>query len=234
MIHSEQLSLLFPHLALLHVSAISVLGTTLRISASCAPDSAACSGCGGSSSRVHSRYVRSVADTAVGGQQTVIKLTVRRFFWDEAGRVKRTFAEQVPEVTFRYGRSTLQLRRLRECVALALAGRAGARLTDVMAVGLGKDAMLRLIRRLPDPPPGIVRVLGVDDFALKKGDIYGTVLVDIESRRVVELLPERSADALTGWLLARPGVEIICRDQASCYSEGASCGAQCSTSTPNS
>lgn len=107
-------------------------------------------------------------------------------------------------------------------------------MTDVMAVGLGKDAMLRLIRRLPDPPPGIVRVPGVDDFALKKGDIYGTVLVDIESRRVVELLPERSADALTGWLLARPGVEIICRDRASCYSEGASRGAQCSTSTPNS
>lgn len=224
-ISSELLALLFPHFTLLHVSAISALGPTLRISASCSTRAAACAGCGTESSRVHSRYERRVTDAAVGGQQTVIKLTVRRFFCDVAACVKRTFAEQVPELTFRYGRSTLQLRRLREHVALALAGRAGARLTEAMAIGLGKDAMIRLIRALPDPPAGIVRVLGVDDFALNKGNVYGTVLVDIESHRVVDVLPERSAEALSRWLLDRRGTEVICRDRAGCYSEGASRGA---------
>jgi transposase len=122
---SELLSLLFPHFALLHVSAISVLGTTLRISACCTAPSAECSGCGAESRRVHSRYVRSIVDAAVGGQNTIIKLTVRRFFCDAANCAKKTFAEQVPALTYRYGRSTMQARRLREQVALALVGRAG-------------------------------------------------------------------------------------------------------------
>ena len=115
---------------LLHVRTISALGTTLRISAYCTRPSAECSGCGAVSSRVHSRYLRSIVDAAVGGQNTIIKLTVRRFFCTADDCPKKTFAEQVPALTYRYGRSTVQLRRLREQVALALVGRAGARLTD--------------------------------------------------------------------------------------------------------
>lgn len=219
------LSLLFPHFALLHVSAISVLGTTLRMSACCTAPTASCSGCGAESGRVHSRYVRTVVDAAVGGQNTVIKLTVRRFFCNDGTCPKTTFAEQVPQLTFRYGRSTLQLRRLREHVALALAGRAGARLTEAMAVGVSRDSMLRLVRALPDPQVGPVRVLGVDDFALKKGNVYGTVLVDVETGQAIDVLPERTADALVTWLQAHESIEVICRDRGGCYSEGATRGA---------
>lgn len=121
------------------------------------------------------------------------------------------------------------LRTVREAIALALGGRAAARLTETQAIGLGKDAPLRLIQALPDPKPAPVRVLGVDDFALKRGSVYGTVLVDIEGRRPVDVLPERSAESLADWLTAHPGAEIICHDRARYYAEDADRGAGTAT-----
>ncbi|WP_370266345.1 ISL3 family transposase [Streptomyces sp. V4I8] len=222
---AELIAVLFPHFGALHVERVWVTGRTVRIHARGRKPAAVCSGCGAVSTRVHSRYERKISDTAIAGQQAVLHLGVRRFFCVSADCGKRTFAEQIDGLTFRHGRCTLLLRRAREAIALALGGRAGARLTEVQAIGIGKDALLRLIRALPEPEPKTVRVLGVDDFALKRGHNYGTILIDMESRRPVEVLPERSAEALADWLLAHPGVDVICRDRASCYSEGASRGA---------
>lgn len=134
---------------------------------------------------VHSDYEWSQADTAVGGRRVLIELTVPSFFCRDRTCPKRTFAEQVLGLTYQYGRDTLGLRHVHEAIGVALGGRAGARLTGRLAASLSRDALIHKIRALPDPPVGEVPVLGVDDFALLRGHVYGRRHLSVQNRHLV-------------------------------------------------
>jgi transposase len=163
----------FPHVAHLCVDAVFRSGRSLRIQARTRTSQAMCPACGVLSGRVHSRYERRLSDMAVGGQETMIHLQVVRFLCRNQHCVRKTFAEQVPGLTVRHGRHgrhSLALRDNLRAIALALGGRAGARLTCQLAAAVNRMTLIRMIRALPDPAlTRGPRILGVDDFALRRG-----------------------------------------------------------------
>lgn len=210
----------FSHLSALTLDEVVVDDGVMTFSARTATRRAICPGCGTVSGRVHGGYRRRLADVAVSGHRTVIDLLVRRFICPGEECDRRTFVEQVDGLTERFARRTASLHGTLERVALALGGRPAARLAAHLFIPTSPNSLLRLLRKLPDPLRCTApRVLGIDDFAFKKGHVYGTIILDMETGERVDVLPDRTAETLTTWLRAHPGAEIVCRDRASAYAE---------------
>lgn len=217
--------LLLPTIADVAVLSVDVNDEALRIEARCTAAGATCPDCGSRSSRIHSSHLRFPTDISSGGRRVVLCLRVRRFFCRDASCGRRTFVEQMPGLTRRHSRWTERLRSTLAAVGLALAGRAGARMAGIIGVSVSRSTILRLLNTLPAPEAPAPRVVGVDEYATRKGRVYGTVLVDVETRRPVDLLPDREASSLAKWLKKRPGIEVVCRDRAPFSAEGATAGA---------
>ena len=184
--------------------------------------SVTCPECRTSSRKVHSRYMRRLADLPWDGVPVVIRLQTRRFFCIEPGCRRKVFTEPVPGTVARYGRRTCRSGEALRWLTLALGGRAGARLEERLGLLASRSTLLReLHHRRPAAPVRAPRVLGIDDWAWRKGHRYGTILCDLETRKVVDLLPDRDANTVAAWLQQHLGTEIISRDRGGIYAEAA-------------
>jgi transposase len=199
-----------------------------RISVSASPmqQSASCPECHTDSSKVHSYYDRTLADLSFGIRKVVLHLDVRRFFCINPGCKRATFSEPLPDLAIRYARRTNQLHEALRDIAFELGGEGGSKLARNLYYGeISPDTLLRIIRCTSHDNHPTPRYLGVDDWAMRKGRKYGTILVDLERHAVIDLLPDRTSAVLETWLKAHPGVELITRDRSGSYSEGATRGA---------
>ncbi len=188
-----------------------------------------CPGCARPSRRIHSHYERRLADLPWNGIPLEIRLRTRRFFCDADECDRRIFTERLPETTAIYARRTLRMEQALRWLGLALGGEAGARTAERLGLGVSGDTLLRHLRRMAlaqKQAPVAPRVLGMDDWAWRKGQRYGTILCDLERRRVVDLLPDRQSNTVAEWLRDHaPSPEIISRDRAGAYAEAAHQGA---------
>lgn len=178
-----------------------------------------CPRCGATTGHVHGHYGRTVADVPADGRPVVVRVRVRRMRCPAVGCPVQTFREQVLGVLDRYQRRTTRLAGQAGEAVRRLAGRAGAGLLTALGVPVSRDTALRVLLRLPLPPVSVPRVLGVDDFALRRGQVYATVLIDAETGERVDVVAGRKADALETWLRLHSGVEVVCRDGSSAYAE---------------
>jgi transposase len=186
---------------------------------------AICPTCGQESFRLHSYYTRCPADLPVSGQAIRLKLRVRRFRCQNQTCQQQTFVEPLPEAVSRYARQTKRLSATLQRFALPLSGPTGSRLLNQSGIAVSGRTLLRWAHSTPPGEVQTPEILGVDDFAFKRGRTYGAILVDLATHRSIDLLPERTADALSLWLRNHPSVLVISRDRSTEFARGASDGA---------
>ena len=189
------------------------------------PSSSACPLCGAVSSRVHSHYTRTLADLPSQGRAVTVQVRARRFRCAAAGCLRQVFTERLPEVAPSWARRTTRLGGIQRHIGLAVGGEPGSRLAARLSMPVSGDTLLRLVRATELPPQPPPRVVGIDEWAWRRGLSYGTIVCDLEHGHVVGLLPDRRTGTVAAWLKQHPSVAVIARDRASVFAEAVRQGA---------
>ncbi|MFL5628206.1 MAG: ISL3 family transposase [Ktedonobacteraceae bacterium] len=210
---------LLPNLPGCCIEQVSSTQEMIWITARATPSSVCCPDCHQNSSQVHSYYTRSPMALPSSGRTVRLLLQVRRFRCPNPACRRKTFAEPLPLLIAPHSQRILSVRDLLRVIGEVVGGEAGARLSQQLAVRCSPDTLLRLVRHASLPASPSVRVVGVDEWAWRKGQRYGTILVDLEKQAPIDLLEDASAESFAAWLHVHPTVEIISRDRGTTYAD---------------
>jgi transposase len=215
----------FPLACSVSVTVVTVAPDVVRLQLTTTAPTACCPDCAESSSAVHSRYQRQLTDLPWGARAVHLQLTVRKFVCRQPTCTRRIFTERLPELVAPSARKTTRLIAILRAIGLALGGQAGARLAARLRLSSSSTTLLRLMRAALVPPTPPLQAVGVDEWAWRRGRRFGTIVVDLASHRVVELLPGRSAAAVGAWLARHPSITVVCRDRSPLYADAICRGA---------
>jgi transposase len=208
-----------------HVDQVATADDHMNISGSTRTTAAPCPTCGSWATAIHSAYRRTLRDVPWGLRRVHMTLRLRRFRCAVAACPRQTFVERLPTIAPPYARATTRLKHQQQQVAFVAGGEGGARLTRQLGMATSPDTLIRLIRAAPLPTPPPPTIIGLDDWAKRKGRDYGTIIIDLERRQPIDVLPDRTAATVATWLHAHPTVTVVSRDRAEAYIDGVTRGA---------
>jgi transposase len=215
----------------LEVTGIEVIDEVLTITAVSTQRSPRCPLCGVPAARVHSRYARQFVDLPCGGQQVRLQVLVRKYFCDIPTCSRKIFVERLTPFAQPWARVTLRLYQIVQVIGLATGGRLGVRVTDRLSIQTSRMTILRRIMALPTAPVGKVTQIGIDDFSFRRGRKFGTIVVDLQTHQVLDLLADRTADTSAAWMAIHPEIELVSRDRGGDYAAAARKSAPQATQT---
>ena len=197
------------------VDQVRVLYACVTICIRAGTPSAVCPLCSQPATRIHSRYRRTLAAVPSAGRQLVLSLVVRKFFCQTSHCPRRIFAERFPDLARPWARMTLRLCAQLEEIGFASTGEKGARLATRLGLPTSPATMLRRLKAVSAPASKKATQVGIDDFAFRRGLKYGTLLVNLETHRVIDLFPDRPVATATAWCKKHPDIQIVSRDRGS-------------------
>src|SRR6266705_3110994 len=221
----ETLAALFLLPDTIAVEAVYPTKSRLTLQISCTLQSASCPLCQQLSERIHGKYGRTVADVPCGGRRVTLALTVRKFVCGTPDCPRKIFTERLSDLVQSYARMTNRLALALQILGFATCGQLGERFAPKLGMQVSGPTLLRRMRAYPYTPPSSVPIVGIDDWAWRKGMTYGTILVDLQSRRPIELLPDRTAETAEAWLRTHPELTVVSRDRGGDYAAAAKRGA---------
>ncbi len=210
-----------PHVEIEGVEIAEEITLTLRTISPAAP----CPSCGTVSSRIQSRYTRALRDLPSVGRPLRLILHVRRFFCKKNTCAQKIFVERLPELCRPHAQRTYRLQKALCELGLKIGGQAGADVGSELGISGSRDTILRLVRQSHPSAQSAPQVIGLDDWARRRRLRYGTLICDLELGLPIDLLPDRSVETVSAWLLKHPSIKVVSRDGSSEYASAIQKGA---------